>query len=394
MVIYLNKYFNYIKKIENKIINHYQFLHMNPEIGFNLPITYNYVFNYLESLGLKPTKCGKSGIICDIGNNKENIILLRADMDALEIYEKNEIFFKSKNCYMHACGHDAHTAILLGVAEILKDLTFDGTIRLMFQPAEEILSGAIDMIDNDCLRNVKYAIMLHMLPSNDFENGTIILPISGIISPISNHFEFRLKGKSVHAAYVDKSKDLLFIFNKINDIINNFVISENLNETNILYNISSIEYGSSYNVIPDTLKVLGNFRTFNKEVGKFLIYKIEEITSVFSKLYDITIKFIINHHTCEFNNNNELKENIIEILKRNNIKHHSFTQYTKNWGSEDFANVSKYVKTNMILLSYNNDPNHLTLHNPFFLINDSSLVYGVNALVNISLGLIEKNNLK
>ena len=393
-MIYLNKYFDYIKKIENKIISHYHYLHMNPEIGFHLPYTFSYVFNYLSSLGLKPIKCGKLGIICDIGSSKKNIILLRADMDALEIIEKNEIHYKSKNNYMHACGYDAHTAILLGVAEILKNITFEGTIRLMFQPAEEILSGAINMIDNGCLENVKYSVMLHMLPSSEFNNGTIVLPADGIITPISNHFEFILNGKSVHAAYVDKSKDLLFIFNKLNDIINNFISSENTNETNVLYNICSIEYGNSYNVMPDTLKVLGNFRTFNHDIGKFLMYKIEETVKMFSKLYGVTIKFLINHHTCEFYNDKELKENIIDIFNRNNINYYNISKYTKNWGSEDFANVSKNVKTNMILLSFNNNPINLTLHNPYFLINESSLIYGVNALVNIAIGLVEKINIK
>lgn len=367
---------------------------MNPEIGFNLPFTFSYVFNYLSSLGLNPIKCGKSGIICDIGNNKENVILLRADMDALELCEKNNVPYKSKNNNMHACGHDCHTAILLGVAEILKNITYEGTIRLMFQPAEEILSGAINMIDNNCLENVKYAIMLHMLPSNDFKNGTIILPAEGIITPLSNHFEFVLNGKSVHAAYVDKTKDLLFIFNKLNEIINNFINAENINETNILYNICSIDYGNSYNVVPDTLKVLGNFRTFNNEINKFLIYKIDETVKMFSKLYGVSIKFLINHHTCEFNNDMKLKEKILNIFNRIKINYFNITEHKKNWGSEDFANVSKYVKTNMLLLTFNNNENNLTFHNPYFLVNEDSLIYGVNALVNIAIGLVEKINIK
>ena len=104
----------------------------------------------MRKLNLSPVSCGKKGLYVDIGNGKK-IVLIRADMDALPITEDTKLSYKSSNENMHACGHDIHTSMLLGTAEVLSKYKFDGKIRLMFQPAEEILEGAKDMIANNVL---------------------------------------------------------------------------------------------------------------------------------------------------------------------------------------------------------------------------------------------------
>lgn len=141
-------------EIENEIINDRRWLHAHAETGFELDETVKYVKERLTEIGCKYTDCGTSGVIAFVGNG-EPAFLLRADMDALPGEEKSGESFASENGNMHACGHDMHTAMLLGVASILKKHEKDlkGTVKLMFQPAEETLCGAKNMVENGVLNS-------------------------------------------------------------------------------------------------------------------------------------------------------------------------------------------------------------------------------------------------
>ena len=131
------------------------YLHAHAETGFDLHETFDYVWQRLTDMGLVPEKCGKCGVIADIGQGEE-CVLLRADMDALPIREEAEVSFACGNGCMHACGHDLHTAMLLEAARLLKarEHELNGRVRLMFQPAEEPLLGAADMLQNGLLDGV------------------------------------------------------------------------------------------------------------------------------------------------------------------------------------------------------------------------------------------------
>ena len=138
------------KEMQLLLTKYRRYLHAHPEIGFDLNQTIEYVKNELISMGYKPIQCGKCGLVALAGRKSSGkTFLIRADMDALPISEQTEIDFASKNTgRMHACGHDLHTAMLLGAAKILKkyESKINGTVKLMFQPAEETLEGAKDMV--------------------------------------------------------------------------------------------------------------------------------------------------------------------------------------------------------------------------------------------------------
>ena len=142
------KFLKEAKEIENEILRNRRYLHQNAEVGFELPKTTEYVKARLEELGCEVTACGKNGLIALIGKEGGKTFLLRADMDALPIKEEADIDFACDNGNMHACGHDFHTAMLLGAAKLLKnhENELNGRVKLMLQPAEEILSGAKNMI--------------------------------------------------------------------------------------------------------------------------------------------------------------------------------------------------------------------------------------------------------
>ena len=155
-------------QLQKTIISERRYLHQHPETGFDLHDTKAFVKKELEKMGYEPKECGKSGLIALAGGKKEGkVFLVRADMDALPMKEEASVEFASKNGRMHACGHDMHTAMLLGAARLLKkhEDEIEGTVKLMFQPAEEIFEGSHDMIQAGLLKNpdVDAAMMIHVM---------------------------------------------------------------------------------------------------------------------------------------------------------------------------------------------------------------------------------------
>ena len=149
------------KEIEKEILENQRYLHQNAEVGFELSKTTEYVKNKLEEFGLEVMPCGKNGLVSLVGKGEGKTFLLRADMDALPIKEEADVDFACETGNMHACGHDFHTAMLLGAAKLLKnhENEINGTVKLMFQPAEEILSGAKNMIENAKKANKPYTVI-------------------------------------------------------------------------------------------------------------------------------------------------------------------------------------------------------------------------------------------
>ena len=184
--------FTEAKALQGELSRHRRWLHAHPGVAFDIADTVAYVRTELQKLGLSPVPCGRAGLTATVGQGK-TCILLRADMDALPIPEESGEEFASCNGAMHACGHDLHTAMLLGAAKLLKDHEHElkGTVKLMFQPAEEIFEGAKDMIEGGVLEapTPGAAIMLHITAGAPMPTGMVIAmapasaPLPPIISP-------------------------------------------------------------------------------------------------------------------------------------------------------------------------------------------------------------------
>ena len=144
------KFLQEAEQIQDRVLTERRRIHQNPETGFDLSNTLSFVKSELTDMGLQPVDCGRAGVVALVGGKKPGkVFLLRADMDALPIREEADVAFASQNGNMHACGHDMHTAMLLGAARLLKahEDEIEGTVKLMFQPAEELLEGAKDMVE-------------------------------------------------------------------------------------------------------------------------------------------------------------------------------------------------------------------------------------------------------
>lgn len=161
------------ESLKETIISDRRFLHTHAETGFDLTETKAYVKKKLEEMGYEPKDCGKAGLIALAGSKKEGkVFLIRGDMDALPFKEEADVDFPCTNGKMHACGHDMHTSMMLGAARLLKqhENEINGTIKLMFQPAEEIFEGSHDMIEAGLLENphVDGALMIHVMAGMPF----------------------------------------------------------------------------------------------------------------------------------------------------------------------------------------------------------------------------------
>lgn len=268
--------------LQDELTAHRRYLHTHPGIGFLLRETYQYVYEALVQMGYSPNSYGKSGLIASCGHaNKGKTILLRADMDALPIAEEANIDFKSTNGNMHACGHDFHTAMLLGAARILKEMENDlnGRVILLFQPAEETFEGAKDMIEAGVLRDTvpDAALMLHIMAGMPFETGSVIVCDGGVSAPAADYFEIHIQGKGCHGAMPQTGIDPITAASHIVIALQEIHSRELAMSDEAALTIGSIHGGTASNAIPDTVTMGGTLRTYDEETRSFLKTRMEEI---------------------------------------------------------------------------------------------------------------------
>ena len=343
-----------------RVIADRRYLHAHAETGFDLHDTFDYVWKQLKDVGLAPKKCGKCGIIADIGRG-ERCVLLRADMDALAIREEADVPFASTNGCMHACGHDMHTAMLLEAARLLKarESELPGRVRLMFQPAEEVLLGAADMLDNGLLEGVQVsaAFMIHVLTNLDLPAGTVIVSAPGVSAPAAGMFEIRIQGKGCHGAMPHTGVDPVSI--AAHTVLNlQQIQSRELSLTQpCALTIGMLQAGDSANVIPDQAVLRGSLRAFDDETQHYLIRRVKEIAGGTAELFRGSAEVQMLGGAPTLMNDEKLSGLAAAALKkllgddRAMLSSELGGDTRKSSGSEDFAHVSHVVPSLMVALA-------------------------------------------
>ena len=262
---------DYIIKLRREI-------HEYPEIDFELPKTVAVVKRELKALGIPCTeKYGKGSVVGCINPQKKGFTIgIRADMDALKIYEKNDVPYRSKiDGLMHACGHDAHTAILLGAAKALKEMenSLNCRVKLLFQPSEEgIKSGAVMMIENGVLDDIDIIIGLHV--NGKLSSGKLgVCPRHSQAS--SRHFKIEIKGKSAHAASPHTGIDAIAIAFRMYSALQLVVSREVDPREQYLCSIGKIEAGTAQNIVADRAVMWGTLRTYNMNINSYIFERIK-----------------------------------------------------------------------------------------------------------------------
>lgn len=273
-----NEILEMAKKRQTQAVADRRYLHKNAEVGFALPRTKAYVWERLKGMGYEPKECGRCGIIADIGNGKE-CFLLRADMDALPIAERSGEPFAAKNGQMHACGHDLHTAMLLTAAGILKEKEgrLSRRVRLLFQPAEELLEGARDCIEGGALDGVSGAMMLHVLPSMPFPVGTAIVSAEGVTAPAADFFDVTFYGKGCHGSSPWQGVDSLTMGALAVNALQEISARELSPDVPAILTFGQFHAGDVDNVIPPKAVLSGTLRAMDEGRRAFVKQRMEEI---------------------------------------------------------------------------------------------------------------------
>ena len=344
-----------------------RYLHSHAETGFALNDTLAFVKGELTAMGYQPVPCGKAGLIVLAGGKRKGrVFLLRADMDGLPIHEEADVEFACTSGRMHACGHDLHTAMLLGAARILKqhEDEIQGTVKLMFQPAEEIFEGSHDMIEAGLLKNpdVDAALMIHVMAGTPFVPGSVVVSAPGVSAPAADYFEIRIQGKGCHGSMPNTGADPLNAAAHILIALQEIHARELAMSDQAVLTIGTMQAGTAPNVIPDSVIMGGSLRTFDEETRSFIKTRMAEITRSVADAFRTTAAVTFGSGCPTLINDEKLARCVEAYIREllGNEKAFSVTQLnalsgtqsaSKAVGSEDFAYVSQEVPSVMLALA-------------------------------------------
>lgn len=389
------------KQLHNEIIAHRRWLHSHAETGFNLTETKAYVRKSLEDMGYSVQECGKAGLTALIGSGNP-VFLLRADMDALPIQEETGLDFACTTGKMHACGHDLHTAMLLGAAKLLKqhESELQGTVKLMFQPAEEVFEGSKDMIGHGILENPKVdaGMMIHVSAGVPIPAGTVLISAPGISAPAADYFTIRVQGKGCHGSTPQDGIDPLTAAAHILIALQEIKARELGIGDNAVMTIGTMHAGTASNVIPDSVTMGGTIRTFDEEIRAKIKERITEISEGIAAAFRAKAVVSFDSGTPTLKNDKALcdraEKHLNELLGPGAIAISKMPGGKPSaGGSEDFAYVSHKIPTVMLALAAGEPGKGYSypLHHPKTVFDESALPYGTAALAYMSIRYLSEN---
>ncbi|MBO5293481.1 MAG: amidohydrolase [Lachnospiraceae bacterium] len=352
---------------QTQLIETRHYLHTHPGTGFDIPETVAYVRQELTNMGYSPIECGKAGLVALAGGKKPGkVFLIRGDMDALPITEEADVDFRSANGKMHACGHDMHTTMMLGAARLLKEHEdeIEGTVKLMFQPAEEIFEGSQDMIENGVLKNpdVDAALMIHVMAGLPVPAGTVISCDGGVSAPAADYFTIRIQGKGCHGSMPNNGVDPITAAAHIITALQEIQARELGLDEGAVLTIGTIQAGNAANVIPDTAQMGGTIRTYDESTRSFLKERLTDISKGIASAFRAEAEVTFGSGCPTLLNDNELAVCTAKYIKELLGPTKAFTagqlnamsgagKAPKSTGSEDFAYVSQEVPSIMFALA-------------------------------------------
>lgn len=350
------------KVLQEEIKSHRLWLHTHAETGFDLTETKPYVKSALMKMGYTVQECGKAGLVTTVGKPGGKVLLLRADMDALPIAEEADVDFACQNGRMHACGHDMHTAMLLGAAKILKahESELDGMVKLMFQPAEEIFEGSKDMIASGVLENPRpdAALMIHVAAGMLLPAGTVVVSAPGVSAPAADYFTIRVHGKGCHGSAPQNGIDPLTAAAHILIALQEIHARELSASDEAVLTIGTFHAGEAGNVIPDTATMGGTIRTYDEKTRAYLKERITAIAKNVAEAFRAGAEVSFGSGCPTLVNDKGLSEKVTGYLKDLLGANRAFTtaelsggKPARGGGSEDFAYVSHEVPSLMLALA-------------------------------------------
>ena len=367
-----------IDEIFDELVQIRRDFHMHPELSQNEFGTQRKIREYLNKWGIENYTCAETGVVGIIrGKNKGKTVGIRGDIDALPIHEENDVPYRSLTPgVMHACGHDAHAAIVLGTAKIIKELadsedSINGNVKVFFQPAEETIGGAERMIREGCIEEPKvdYVLGLHVQP---YLNAGKVELKYGKLNASTDSINIVLKGKAAHAAYPDKGIDAIVIAGHVITALQS-IVSRNTSPLNpVAISLGRISGGVKDNIIADEVKITGTLRTLDDETRQYTKDRISSIVKNTARAFGGEGLTTFCEGYKALINNNEvvdiIKENAIKLLGKENVEFKEFPSL----GAEDFSYFMDVAKGAFFHLGCGNPAKGITspIHTEHFDIDE------------------------
>lgn len=388
-------YYERALELKDETIANRRHIHKNAETGLDLPKTKAYVMEKLTEYGLEPKDCGY-GVTATLGKGGK-VLLLRADMDALPMPEESgEEFACPTGKEAHTCGHDFHAAMLLTAAKMLKEKedTLEGTIKFMFQPAEETFEGSKNMIENGILENppVDAALAYHVSPGkmpielfmyND--KDTMMYSVDG--------FKITIHGKGSHGAYPHVGVDPINIGVHIHLALQELIARESDPTHSCVLTIGQFAGGTAANIIPETAVLQGTIRTNKPEARELLVRRMKEVAEKTAAVYNGTVDIEMISEVPPLICNPKLTDEVVGYMQELGIP--GLTPYPgiSASASEDFAMIAEKVPSTFMYLSagYLDERGQYPAHHPKAQFNEDVCPIGAACLAHCASQWLKNN---
>ncbi|MFD3445608.1 M20 family metallopeptidase [Microbacteriaceae bacterium 4G12] len=370
--------------------------HQYPELSNEEVETSQYIYDVLSTFpNIELSRPIENSVVATLkGSAPGKTVALRADIDALPIHEEADVPFQStKPGIMHACGHDAHTAILLGAAKVLSEMKEEltGTVKFIFQPAEEVVTGGASLlVEAGVIEDVDYIFGLHVAPT--IPVGIIGTKI-GAVTAAADSFEVTISGVGSHGSTPERAIDPILVGAEIVTNLNH-IVSRNVSPLdNVVISIGQFTSGNAHNVIPNSATIKGTVRTNQPETRKFVQKRICEVIDYITKAYHAT--YGMNY---ELGNsaviNDEEATTIVKKAASEVVGEKGILPFPPMMGGEDFAAYTDVIKGSFMMLGVGTEEEGCgyMLHHPKFKINENCLSIGAQIEVQIILEILGKQN--
>lgn len=382
-------------KIRQRLVAHRRALHQNAEAGLELPVTREYVARQLTAMGIQPQPCGH-GLTATLGQGSR-CLLLRADMDALPIREESGESFACPSGSAHACGHDLHTAMLLGAARLLssRGSALPGRVKLMFQPGEETFQGAMDMVENGILEGVDAAVALHVTTGR-LPVGSLLYNATGTMMCSADGFRVELLGRGGHGAYPNLTVDPIHMGVRLCQALEGLPAREAAPGSIQVLTIGRFQAGTAANVIPDTAVIEGTLRCDTPEGRKRWLARISEIARGTARLWGGEARLTMLSRVPPLKCDGALTEQMLGYIRELDIPDTQMVPGIRAAASEDFAHIAQRVPSVFLYVSagFPNDLGDIPLHNPKIRFHEDVLPLGTAMLAHCARRYLENGDTK